>query len=338
MPRTNGQKLKLLLLADILRRQSDEGHPLSAKEIMSHLEQLGVSVERKSFYADIELLRDTYGLDVISVRVGPVTKYYVGQRDFEPAELQLLADAVACSKFISEKKSSELIKKLGTLTSEYQQGELIRSVVVANRVKTENQKIYYNVQTIHDAINEKRRIRFKYFNYGVDKKKQYKSDEYYEMSPYSLAWEDENYYCIGYYEKYGSISNFRVDRMEQIQITDIPIIESEDFCIADYSRKVFGMFSGETVRAKIVFDNSLTSVVMDKFGSNVTMHRSDENRFFISREVNISPTFYAWMLQFADKAEIVYPPELIEGMKNHIRKCARVYRAKRKQTGENGDE
>lgn len=326
MPRSSGQKLKLLYLADIFKTETDEQNPITVKEIISRLDANGISAERKSIYDDIELLRDGYGMDICTVRDGAVTGYFLGSGEFQLAELQLLADAVACSKFITESKSRELIAKLERLTSRHQARALARSVIVANRVKTINERIYYNIQAIHEGIKAGRKISFLYFAYDIDKHKHYKrNSSRYVMSPYSLAWEDENYYCVGFYEMRGGIANFRVDRMEDIQLTDEPVTEDSTFSITEYSRKVFGMFRGETVRAKLMFDNSLVSVVMDKFGADVVMHKSDGEHFCISRDISMSPTFLGWIFQFGNKAKILGPDKLIDAMKNHIAEvCAQM--------------
>ncbi len=319
MPRSSGQKLKLLYLADIFRNETDEQNPISLKEIIARLDAYGISAERKSIYGDIELLRDSYNMDICTVREGGMTRYFLGTGEFQFAELQLLADAVACSKFITESKSRELIAKLGTLTSRHQAQALSRSVIVANRVKTINERIYYNIQAIHEGIKAGRKISFLYFGFDPGKHKYYKREgSRYAMSPYSLAWEDENYYCVGFYEARGEIANFRVDRMEDIQLTSEPATTDDTFSIAEYSRRVFGMFRGETVHAKLLFDNSLVSVVMDKFGSDVVMHKADENHFFISRDISVSPTFFGWIFQFGSKAKILGPDSLIEAMRKHI--------------------
>lgn len=306
MARSSNQKQKILYIEKMFREESDELHALTVAGIQEKLERLGITAERKALYSDIETLRDILGMDICSDKNGT---YYLASRDFEFEELQLLADAVACSKFISEEKSRALIGKIAHLTSNFRANELQRSVIVANRVKTVNKKIYYSINKIHEAIENGRKITFHYFNYDIKKRKIFRNaDGRYTMSPYHLAWEDENYYCIGFYEKYNSVSNFRVDRMEDVEVSDEPAIISEDFNLAEYTRKIFGMFAGkETIRIKLRFDNSLTSVVMDKFGSDITMHKLDENNFYISKDINVSPTFYGWLFQLGVKAEIIEP-------------------------------
>lgn len=320
MPRSSGQKLKLLYLADIFRHETDEAHPISVNEIIKKLKANGISAERKAIYTDIETLRDDYGMDICERREGNSAMHFLGSGEFQLPELQLLADAVACSKFITDKKSTELIKKIGLLASRYQSSALQRNVIVANRVKAINESIYYNIQTIHEAINSGKKITFRYFRHNLKKQKVYKyGDERYEMSPYTLAWEDENYYCIGFYDRRGGISNLRVDRMEDIKVSDQPAFEDKSFNISEYTKKVFGMFAGEMVRANITFDNSLLDVVMDKFGTDITLHKVDDEHFSVSREVSMSPTFYAWMFQFGVKAKITAPDRLIDAYKDYIK-------------------
>lgn len=320
MPRSSGQKLKLLYLADIFRYETDEEHPITVKQIIDKLTAYDISAERKAIYADIETLRDDYGMDICEVREGNSVKHFLGSGEFQLPELQLLADAVACSKFITDKKSRELIKKIELLTSRYQASALQRNVIVANRVKTINESIYYNIQTIHEAINSGKRITFKYFHHDIKKQRVYKyGDERYEMSPYTLAWEDENYYCIGYYDKRDKITHFRVDRMEDIRISGEDVITDKSFNVSEYAKKVFGMFAGDMVRANLVFDNSLIDVVMDKFGTDITLHKVDEDHFSVSREVSMSRTFYAWMFQFGVRARIESPDKLTDAYKDYIK-------------------
>ncbi|MBP3921470.1 MAG: WYL domain-containing protein [Ruminiclostridium sp.] len=320
MPRSSGQKLKLLYLADIFRYETDEEHPLSVKQLIAMLEARGVSAERKAIYTDIEALRDEYGMDICEIRAGNETKHFLASGVFELAELQLLADAVACSKFITQKKSRELISKIETLTSRHQANVLQRNVIIANRAKTINESVYYNIHTIHEAINKGRKITFRYFRHNLRKQKVYKYDgERYEMSPYTLAWDDEKYYCIGHYDRRGKITNLRVDRMENICISDETALKDKSFNISEYTKKVFGMFPGEMIRAKLVFDNALLDNVMDKFGMDIVFHKEDDQHFSVSREVSMSPTFYAWMFQFGEKAKIEGPDRLIDAYKKYLK-------------------
>ena len=232
------------------RRNRTELHALTVAGIQEKLEKARHNGGTQGALPDIETLRDILGMDICSDKNGT---HYLASRDFEFEELQLLADAVACSKFISEEKSRALIGKIAHLTSNFRANELQRSVIVANRVKTVNKKIYYSINKIHEAIENGRKITFHYFNYDIKKRKVFRNaDGRYTMSPYHLAWEDENYYCIGFYEKYNSVSNFRVDRMEDVEVSDEPAIISEDFNLAEYTRKIFGMFAGkETIRIKL---------------------------------------------------------------------------------------
>ena len=326
MPRSAGQKVKLLYLEKIFREESDEAHPLTVNDIIAKLAKNDISAERKAIYADIEVLRDIMDMDICTARNGSQTAYYLASDTFQFEELQLLCDAVACSKFITEKKSRELINTLSHLTSNFRARELQRNIIVANRVKTVNERIFYNVQAIHNAIDSGKKITFRYFRYDIKKNKVYKSDGRYTLSPYSLAWEDENYYCIGYYEKYDSISNFRVDRMEDVEVSDEAAEKNKEFSIGEYSRKVFGMFaSGKTEMVKLCCDNSLTSVIMDKFGSDIVMHKADDSHFFISKEINVSPTFFGWLFQLGDKVSIVSPESLRSECREYIENIGKQY-------------
>jgi len=310
MSKSSNQKLKILYLLKILIEKTDTDHTLTVPEMILELKKYDINAERKSIYDDIESLK-TFGIDILC-RKSKTHDYYIANRTFELAELKLLADAVASSKFITEKKSRELIKKIGSLTSSHEARQLTRQIYVAGRVKAMNEKIYYNVDLINQAITENNQISFKYFEYTIDKKKQYRNDgNKYIASPYALTWDDENYYMISYYEKYNGITHFRVDKMENIEITDQKS-RSEEINIVEYTKKIFSMYGGEEETVKIQFDNSLLSVIIDRFGMNVITHKVDEDSFIAIFKVEISPPFWGWLFQFGNKAKIVEPEDVRE--------------------------
>ncbi|MCI1955238.1 MAG: WYL domain-containing protein [Oscillospiraceae bacterium] len=333
MPKSENQKLKLLYLKDILLNRTDEEHPMTVREMIEALNGYGIRAERKSIYADLEDLR-RYGVDIVC-RKSKTTGYFAAGRKFELPELKLLADAVASSKFITEKKSSQLIRKIESLASDYEASQLQRQVFVRGRAKTANEKIYYNVDTIHQAIAVNRPVAFRYFEYSIDWnapnhwRKHYRRDgEKYAAFPYALTWDDENYYMLAYYEKYQTISHFRVDKMESIEILDRPPRELPDhrsFDLAEYSKKVFGMFSGEEERVTLQLDNSLVGVVLDRFGKDVSIYRADAASFKIQIHAFISPTLLSWIFEFGDKIRILEPESLVEKLREKARESLSVY-------------
>lgn len=322
-------KLKLLYLMKILLEKSDERHPLRIADIVRELEVYDIQAERKSIYSDIELLNE-FGLDIICEKARE-NYYYIASRDFEMPELKLLVDAVQASKFITHKKSEELIKKIEKLTSIYEARDLHRQVIVNDRVKTMNESIYYNVDAIHNAIQQNRMVKFKYFDYTVDKQLKFRRNgEIYCVSPYALTWADENYYLIAYHDRYNDISHFRVDRMSEIEISESfrpQISEFEDFNVAEYSKRVFGMFSGESEKVEIEFDNSLINVVINRFGKDVRIYCKTETSFKIVTEVAATGTFFGWLFMFGEKARIVAPLNLIEAMKTYLQSTLEVYQS-----------
>ncbi|MDI9540353.1 MAG: WYL domain-containing protein [Bacillota bacterium] len=327
MPANSNLKLKPLYIMKILLEKTDENHPLTVNEIISELSYYDIPAERKSIYSDIDLLM-SFGLDIICEK-GRANKYFIGTRDFELPELKLLVDAVQSSKFITHKKSEELIKKIEKLTSIYEAKELHRHVVVADRVKTMNESIYYNVDEIHKAIQQNKQIRFKYFDYNLDKQIEYRRNgEWYYASPYALTWSDDNYYMIAYYERYNGFSNFRVDRMAAIQMVKkerIMYKDTEDFNVADYSKKFFRMFSGETETVKLQFHNSLINVVIDRFGKDIVINRQDDDHFIITVDVVATNTFLGWLFMFGDKVKILSPESLVEEFKNVAERIIQIY-------------
>ncbi len=328
MPRSSNQKLKLMVLADIFRRETNEEHTLTLAQIIEKLSNNGIEAERKSIYSDIEILTN-YGMDIVKTGSTRNTSYYLASSDFEIHELKLLADAVACSRFITEKKSRELIGKLSTLANRYDAGELKRNVIVSDRVKNGNEQIYYNVDAIQQAIREKKKIKFLYFDYDHKKNKRYHNDgAYSEVSPYALCWREENYYLVGYYQKYETVSNFRADKIEQVIICDEKRTEPpENFNLNEYTKKRFGMFSGDDLRVTLKVHNSLSGVIFDRFGKNtlITSHE-DENYFTINQPVTVSPVFYSWVAQFGNKMEILSPEDIRDDFKKYIKSIYNIYK------------
>jgi predicted DNA-binding transcriptional regulator YafY len=327
MTSTSNLKIKPLYIMKILMEKTDEHHPITVNEIIEELAKYDISAERKSIYSDIELLT-SFGIDIICEK-GRANKYFVGSRDFELPELKLLVDAVQSSKFITHKKSEELIKKIEKLTSIHEAKELHRQVIVADRVKTMNESIYYNIDEIHKAIQQNKQIRFKYFDYNLDKQIEYRRDgEWYYASPYALTWSDDNYYMIAYYERYNGISNFRVDRMAAIEMVEedrIMCEDTKDFNVADYSKRIFRMFSGETETVKLQFDNSLINVVIDRFGKDIVINRQDDDHFIITVDVVATNTFLGWLFMFGEKVKILSPEHLINDMKTIAKRVADLY-------------
>ncbi len=314
MPKSSNQKLKNLYLMKIFLEKTDEDNALTLSQIITELERDGISAERKSIYDDIDSLQH-YGID-INTRKSKTTEYYVANRTFELPELKLLVDAVQCSKFITHKKSNELIKKIESLTSSNQAMKLQRQVYVANRIKTMNESIYYNVDKLHQAISENWQVSFKYFDYSINKEKIYrKNGEKYITSPYALSWNDENYYMITYSEKYDDFTHYRVDRMNDIEILDqarVKLPDGGQFDVAEYTKKVFNMFGGEEEAVRIQFDNTLVNAVIDRFGSDINIEKLDENSFSVRIRAAVSSTFFAWIFQFRDKAKIISPDYVAE--------------------------
>ena len=328
MARSANQKLKLLYLMRYLLRNSDENHPVTVRQMGEYLRGQGISAERKSLYDDIEALQQ-FGLDIIQVKDGNFYGYYVGSRDFELPELKLLVDSVQSSKFITHKKTRSLIEKIERLGSVHEADQLRRQVFVANRIKTMNESIYYNVDEIHNGISNNRKIRFLYFEYNVAKERQYRhGGAYYVVSPFAMTWDDENYYLVAYDSEAGIIKHYRVDKMEKISTLDEERDGQEVYQALDmavYTRKTFGMFTGEEIKVQMRFENHLVGAVLDRLGSEVFIVPDGPAHFTVRTDVVVSPQFFAWVLGFGPQAQIVGPAHVVDGMKAHIGSVAALY-------------
>ena len=328
MARASFQKLKILYVMEYLLKNSDENHPVTTSQLIAYLNAQDIPAERKTIYSDIDALRD-YGLDIIQISEGKVHGYYIASREFELPELKLLVDSVQSSKFITHKKSLTLIKKIESLASIYDAQLLNRQVFVRNRVKTMNESIYYNVDAIHTGIASNRKIRFHYFEYTVQKERRLKRNgAWYTISPFALTWDDENYYMVGFDSDAGIIKHFRVDKMLDIEMTDEERDGIEAYAALDmamYSRKVFGMFSGDEVHVQLRFENQLVGAVLDRLGREVMLVADGDDHFTAGVDVVVSPQFFAWVSGFGVAAQIIGPQEVVTKMALHSRAVANLY-------------
>ena len=328
MAKSSNQKLKLVYLMKILLEKTDETHSITMSEIIDALQAYGIGAERKSLYDDLETLR-VYGMDIIGTQEDRKYYYHVGNRQFELAELKLLVDSVQSAKFITEGKSNELIKKIEGLASQYEASQLHRQVFVNGRVKTMNESIYYNVDRIHTAIAENSRIRFRYFQWNVDKEMELRHNgAVYEVSPWALSWDDENYYLIAYDGIRGIIKHFRVDKMLNIESSGEQREGKQmfkSFNMAAYARKTFGMYGGGEEWVRIKCDNSLAGVMIDRFGKDISMTRLNEKQFVATVDVAVSRQFMAWVIGLGDGAEIIGPESVVDEMREEIKRLAGQY-------------
>ena len=316
MTKSAGQKLKILYLMKILLTETDETHRLSIADLISRLAGYGVSAERKAVYDDIEVLR-LFGLD-IAVEQSKSYGYYVASREFELPELKLLADAVQSSKFITEKKTRELIRKLQSLASVNHAKAIQRQVYIQNRVKNMNESIYYSVDALHEAIADDKKISFRYFDYNIHKERVFRRDgQQYVVSPVVLSWNDEHYYLIARSADREGLSHYRVDRMYGVRMLDEPREADDRFDLAEYAKKVFGMYGGEELDVRLRVHNSMVGAVIDRFGKDVTMVADGETHFTVRVRVALSPVFFGWLFQFGALCQVLSPQSLIDELRGH---------------------
>lgn len=310
MAKNSGQKLKLLYIIKILTEESDENHIISTKELIEKLSLYGISAERKSIYDDIAKLQD-FGYDIIqSVENRNGAGYYMASRDFELAELKFLVDAVQATRFITQKKSAELIRKLERLTSRHDAKQLQRQVYVSGRIKADNESIYYLIDALHKAIQENKQISFLYLEWN-DKKQLVprKNGAEYIVSPWMLISNDENYYLVAYDEVAGIIKHYRVDKMSGIKVLTenrVGEMQYKKWKPTEYTSQTFGMFGGRTEDVSLVFPTNLIGVVIDRFGKDITI-RPIENKLKARVKVAVSPPFFGWLAGVGKEIQIQSP-------------------------------
>ena len=327
------KRAKLLLLLDFFRSETDEQHPKTVADIIEYLSSKGIEVERKSVYSDIKLLREL-DYDVIKVTNGGEVAYFLADELFEQAEAEIFASAVSAAKFVTQKKSTELLNKLSKLFSKEQARVFHKRLELARTKKTKNKEVYYNIDKIVTATNDAKRISFQYFEYLPDKTQQVrKRGEKYHATPYVLMWFEDALYMVCNIDKYDNLSHFRVDRMTNIEVLNEQarhideVSEYKNYLDFDeYHSSVFNMFGGQRKNVRIRFHESLATAVFDRFGLDVIVTDIKDGFFTISANVRVSPGFISWLTLFADKAKVLSPGSLIKEIKTMISALTTVYK------------
>ncbi|NBI65516.1 WYL domain-containing protein [Pseudoflavonifractor sp. 60] len=320
MAKSANQKTKLLHLHHMLLRQTDEDHPLTVAQLIEGLARQDIKAERKSIYDDLEALR-LFGLDV-QCRKGKTPGWFVGEREFELPEVKLLMDAVQSSRFITQKKSDVLIRKLENLASVHQASQLQRQVYVSGRIKVMNESIYYNVDKLHAAIAGQKAITFKYFDYDISRKKVFRQEgKRYVVSPYGLIWNSENYYMVAFDHNHQEMRHYRVDKMAEIVVTSLNREGRDqypDFHLAEYGQKHFGMYRGQEMKVTLRGRRDKASLVWDRFGQDVIMVPDGEEHFTVTLPVVISPQFFGWLLGLDGSITLAGPKEAVAAYRRRL--------------------
>jgi len=318
--KSTNQKTKLLHLCRILLLRTDEEHPLTVPQLIEELARQDIKAERKSIYDDLEALH-LFGLDIQS-RKGKTPGWFVGGREFQLPEVKLLMDAVQSSRFITQKKSDALIRKLEGLASIHQAGQLQRQVYVSGRIKVMNESIYYNVDKLHAAIAGQKAISFKYFDYDIGRKKVFHHDgKRYVVSPYGLIWNSENYYLVAFDHCHQELRHYRVDKMTEIVVTSLDREGREqypDFQLAEYGQKHFGMYGGQEVKVTLRGRRDKAGLVWDRFGQDVILVPDGAEHFTVTLPVVISPQFFGWLLGLDGSITLIGPKEAVAAYRRRL--------------------
>lgn len=327
-----GQKVKLLYIIKILTEFTDEEHPLSATEICEKLASYDITAERKAIYDDINCLID-FGYDIIQTRT-PKNGYFLASRDFELPEVFLLCDAVRTAKFISEKKTRELTKKLDKLLSVYQVKRGLRGIYIDSSSKTHNEELFYNIDQINSAIEQGKKVKFTYSKKILREGRQIITESKERVvSPYAMTWQFDYYYLIGNYDKYNNLMNLRIDRIHKVEVTDEPIRHfsevsdyRDSFDVADYTKKLFGMFGGNMQEVKLRCSNKILEQVTDRFGDSIFITNVTETTFDFTVKAAISDALVTWITNYSDMIEVIRPQELRDKIVDRANEILKVYK------------
>lgn len=309
-------KLKLLYLKEIFEKFSDEDHVLNSVDIVEYLEGFGIICERKSVYKDIDVLID-YGLDIIKT-TKPKTGYFLASRQFETAEIRLINDAVQAANFISKKKTLQLIEKTDSLVSFSQAAKLKKQVFINNRNKCTNEEVFYNIDSLDNAIKTGKKVRLKYTKRKLDNKFAAANEQKeFVLSPYGLMWSNDHYYLVANNEKYDNLMNIRIDRIKKVEILDLPIRHFSEVCeykttfdCADYASKTFNMFSGKPESTELKCRTEILEEMLDRFGEKVSIRKGEDGWFYVHDDLYINDGLASWIMQFGDRIEVIYPHSL----------------------------
>ena len=324
-------KVKTLLIYKLLMEYSDEENPLSSTELIQLLAKEGIHCERKSIYADIQTLNDV-GFEIISTK-SPKKGFFMASRRFELPQVRLLIDAVSSAGFITENKTKDLVEKLESLVSVNQANDLVSQVYIDGNRKCDNEEIYYVIDSLHEAILDNKKVRFTYKrrNIDIENRKSY-TEKMFIVSPYALIWKDDHYYLVCNNDKYDNLMNLRLDRMRRITTLDQParpfsdVSEYKDvFDVADYTSKMFSMYSGDTVDVTLHCNLELREEIMDRFGSKIPLKAVDSSHFETTISAAVSDGFVSWVMSFGDKIRVVSPPSLADTVKEKAMAIASLY-------------
>lgn len=327
MARENFRKIKLLKLLEMLRQNTDEQHPMPTSSIISALSQMEITCDRRTLAQDIATL-SSLGYEIMTTTVGHEKAYYVEDRNFSIPELKILIDAVQASSFITEKKSEELISKIASLAGSHRAEVLKRNMVCFNTRKHSNERIFYNVNDLEDAILRQKKVIFRYFDLNENGDRIYRRDGHrYVVEPIALVFNEDNYYLTCYSSRHDSTSNYRIDRMDSVEVID------EDCCekaialrdqVATYTEQAFKMFGGQLEDVVLEFDRSLIGAVYDRFGESTKMMTTSASKCVASVKVQISPVFWGWLFQFAGIMTVLSPSYLAEEYKSRALTAANI--------------
>lgn len=320
----NYQKIKLLKIYEILSWQTDEMHPLTTSKLICKLNEMHITCDRRTLYKDIALLNQ-FGYDIISVKSGKENAYYFAERKFSIPELRILIDAVHSTKFITEKKSEELVTKIAQLAGKAEAEELISHSTLYNTCKHTNEAVYYNIDAVEDALRNSLQVSFFYYDLDENRNRVYRRNkERYIVDPIALMVQDEKYYLLTYSKKYDSNVTYRLDRMDCVQVEENVICKKAEKSkenLSDYTGAVYNMYTGKKTTIRIEFVNDLLGVIYDQYGENIHVKRVTAEKCQCDIEVEISPTFWGWLFQFADKMKIISPKKVKEEYKSLCQRC-----------------
>ncbi len=319
------KRLLPIKIWEILYRETDENHPMGTETLRAKLFECGFDCDRRAVYDSIDLLNKN-GYEIKKNRKRSY-EYFVVDRPFDDAELQILMDAVQAASFITAKKTKEFIAKIADLAGKMRAELMQKSKVEFNTPKSDNEHIYYSVDRIGTAIEQKKQISFLYFDYDIDRSRVYRKEKMrYVVNPLATVFSNDNYYLMCYDDKHDDIGHYRIDRMDEVEISDAPVTETDRrFNLAKHKKQLFNMFNGSDARVTFIADKTLIDHIFDKFGKDIDIARMEDGSVRFTADVKESEAFFGWCCSFGKKLKVIAPKSTVRALKSYAEEIAAQY-------------
>lgn len=314
-------KLKTLYVMRILQNETDAEHGLTLRQIIERLNDYGIEAERKGLYNDIQVLRE-FGFDIQTFQRNPV-QYAIVRHDFSLSELMLLVDAVESCKFLTTRQSRALTTNLKLLANDHERALLDRHIHVPGRIKSKTDSVFSSIDALHDALRSKRKVEFMYYKYGLDGRRfAAHGGKPHLVTPVGITFADGYYYLTAWNDDHECMTEYRVDRMEKLRVSDERATKNEQIAHHEFEgdrHELFGRFGGEPVTATLLVDGDKVEIIMDRFGDTAEWYKQDDKTAKVVVKIRQSEPFFGWIAGLGGTVRIHGPKSLVNEYRDYLR-------------------